>query len=213
MLMQISIKQAIDAIKNGKMLIIIDDADRENEGDEFVPTEILSASHVNFMATYARGLICISLPKSRLRKLGITEMVESNTNTSGTAFHVSCDARQGITSGISASDRTVTMQKLIHSDAKHEDFVFPGHVFPIAARAQGVLARRGHTEAAADLSALAGFKPSGVIVEVMDDDGSVAKLPKLEEFSDKHQIPIVTIEDLALYRHKNNFKNILYDEW
>ncbi len=211
--MIISTQEAINHIKSGKLVIVVDDEDRENEGDFVIPTELLTPKIVNFMAKIGRGLICISLPEHRLNYLNIPKMVENNTETNKTAFHISCEAKNGVTTGISAYDRSHTMNLLVADDASAEDFVFPGHVFPLCAKNLGVLEREGHTEASADLAAIAGFKPSGVIVEIMDDDGKMARLNRLEQISDEFEIPITTIRDLIDYRKSQNLTNSLYIDW
>lgn len=208
----IDIKNAIDQLKNGKLLIVVDDENRENEGDFVIPTEKITPDIVNFMTIEARGLVCISLPEHRLSKLGISPMTQNNNNPHGTAFYLSCEAKINTTTGISAYDRYTTMKKLIDMNSKNADFVFPGHTFPLKAESGGVMVRRGHTEASADLASLAGFYPSGVIVEIMNDDGKMARLPKLEQISKKFNIDIITIDDLVKYRMKNGFLDSLYSK-
>lgn len=209
----IDIKTAIEEIREGKMLIVVDDENRENEGDLVIPTETITPDIINFMTKEARGLLCISLPESRLIKLDISPMTSNNTNHHGTAFYLSCESKIDITTGISAYDRYTTMKKLIDRNSRNEDFVFPGHTFPLKAESGGVLIRRGHTEASADLASLAGFLPSGVIIEIMDEDGRMARLPKLEQISKKFNINIVTIDSLVKYRENNNLLDSLYKDW
>lgn len=209
----IGIKRAINDLKSGKLLIVVDDENRENEGDFVIPTETVTPEIINFMTKEARGLICISLPEERLSKLGMTPMTNKNSNHHKTAFYLSCEAKLNVTTGISAYDRFTTMKCLINEKSKKSDFVFPGHTFPLKAESGGVLIRRGHTEASADLASLAGFKPSGVIVEIMDDDGRMARLPRLEKISKKFDINIVTIDDLVRYRKSNNLFESLYKNW
>ena len=209
----IDIKTAINDLKNGKFLIVIDDENRENEGDFVIPTETITPDIINFMTKEARGLLCVSLPEDRLIKLGISPMTLNNTNPHGTAFYISCEAKVGVSTGISSYDRFATLKKLIDPNSKNEDFVFPGHTFPLKAESGGVLVRRGHTEASADLAGLASFVPSGVIIEIMDKDGRMARLPKLEQISKKFNINIVTIDSLVKYREDNNLLDSLYKDW
>lgn len=209
----VRIEEALREVKRGGVLIIVDDEHRENEGDFFVATEKFTPQIVNFMAQLGRGLICISLPINRLEKLRIPPMSPINTAPHGTAFHLSCEAKGKVTTGVSAFDRFETMKKLIDPKAGFGDFLFPGHVFPLAAKPLGVLERPGHTEAATDLASLAGLKPSGVIVEIMDDDGRMAKLPKLEKIAQKFGLQIVSIMDLISFRKRNNLLGSLYVEW
>ncbi len=211
--MILEIPEAIKRVQGGEMLIVVDDEDRENEGDLFVATEKIDPDKVNFMATYGKGLICVSLPQSRLEKLNIPPMVLNNSSVHQTAFHLSCEARHGTTTGISAYDRALTMQKIIEVGVTGDDFVFPGHVFPLAAKRGGVIERTGHTEASADFAALAGCKPSGVIVEIMDDDGRMARMSKLETISIRFNIGIVTIKSLVEYRRAKNLTDSLYVDW
>jgi 3,4-dihydroxy 2-butanone 4-phosphate synthase/GTP cyclohydrolase II len=209
----IDIKTAIQKLKSGKILIVVDDENRENEGDMVIPAETITPDIINFMTKEARGLLCISLPEKRLVKLNISPMTDNNTNHHGTAFYISCEARTGVTTGISAYDRFQTIKKLIDINSKNEDFVFPGHTFPLKAEDGGVLVRRGHTEASADLASLSGFLPSGIIIEIMDDDGKMAHMPKLEKISKKFNIDIVTIDSLVKYREENNLLDSLYKDW
>jgi 3,4-dihydroxy 2-butanone 4-phosphate synthase/GTP cyclohydrolase II len=203
---RISIKQAIEDIKAGKMVILTDDEDRENEGDLTIASEKVTPEVINFMAKYGRGLICMSLTDERCRQLKLPMMVDENTSAHETAFTVSIEAREGVTTGISAADRAKTVQTAIADDAKPDDLVRPGHIFPLRAKDGGVIVRAGHTEASVDLAKLAGLKPSGVICEIMDDDGSMARMPSLEKFSEEHNIGICTIAELISYRlHNESF--------
>ncbi len=197
-----SIEEAIEDIKNGKMIIVVDDPARENEGDLVMASQFATPEAINFMATHGRGLICLSLEAKRCDELGFSPMVSTNTDPRGTAFCVSVDAhpRYGITTGISAFDRATTIQLAIKEDSKPSDFVKPGHIFPLRAKPGGVLERAGHTEASVDLSKLAGLYPSGVICEIMNKDGTMARLPELQEFAKHFGLKIITIEDLIKYR-------------
>jgi 3,4-dihydroxy 2-butanone 4-phosphate synthase/GTP cyclohydrolase II len=203
---RISIKQAIEDIKAGKMVILTDDEDRENEGDLTIASEKVTPEVINFMAKYGRGLICMSMTDERCTQLKLPMMVDDNTSAHETAFTVSIEAREGVTTGISAADRAKTVQTAIADDAKPDDLVKPGHIFPLRAKDGGVIVRAGHTEASVDLAKLAGLKPSGVICEIMDDDGSMARMPSLEKFSEEHNIGICTIAELISYRlHNESF--------
>ncbi len=195
-----SIESVIKDIRKGKMVIVVDDADRENEGDLIMAAECVSPEAVNFMAKFGRGLICVPTTSDRLKQLGIERMVSQNRESHKTDFQVSVDATKGITTGISAGDRARTIQIMADPTAVPEDLVQPGHVFPLRAKAGGVLQRAGHTEAAVDLVKLAGGRPIGVICEIMSDDGSMARLPELLKFAKKHKLKIATIEDLIHYR-------------
>jgi 3,4-dihydroxy 2-butanone 4-phosphate synthase/GTP cyclohydrolase II len=198
----ITIEEAIDDFKAGKFLIVVDDEDRENEGDLAIAAERVSAGSINFMATYGRGLICTPMEAQRLDELGIEPMVGRNTAPLGTAFTVSVEARHRTTTGISAEDRANTVLALVDPTSKPSDFAKPGHTFPLRAREGGVLVRAGQTEAAVDLARMAGLRPAGVICEIMKEDGTMARMPDLQEFSDKHGIGIVTIKDLIAYRRR-----------
>jgi 3,4-dihydroxy 2-butanone 4-phosphate synthase/GTP cyclohydrolase II len=193
-------KQAIEAIAHGQMVIVVDDENRENEGDLVVAAQMCGPDSINFMAKEARGLICLSMERESLERLDIHEMVPRNTSLHNTAFMVSIDAAEGTTTGISAADRARTIEVAIDPDSRPEDLVRPGHVFPLAARDGGVLARTGHTEAAVDLARLAGLTPAGVICEIMKDDGSMARLDDLESFASKHSLLITSVEKLVRYR-------------
>lgn len=197
-----SIDEAIEDIKVGKMIIVVDDPDRENEGDLLMAAEKATPEDINFMAKYGRGLICMPLDEKRLKELEIQPMVENNTDNHETAFTVSID-HIDTTTGISAHERALTIQKVLDEGAKKNDFRRPGHIFPLKAREGGVLRRTGHTEAAVDLAKLAGLKPAGVICEIMNDDGTMSRTPELMEFAQEHKLKIITIADLISYRrHK-----------
>lgn len=197
-----SIDEAIEDIKAGKMIIVVDDPDRENEGDLLMAAEKVTPEDINFMAKYGRGLICMPLEGSRLRELDIQPMVDNNTDNHETAFTVSID-HIDTTTGISAHERALTIQKVLDENAKKDDFRRPGHIFPLKAREGGVLKRTGHTEAAVDLAKLAGLKPAGVICEIMNDDGTMSRTPELITFAQEHNLKIITIADLIFYRrHK-----------
>src|SRR5215470_11691444 len=195
-----SIEQVISDLKRGKMVIVVDDADRENEGDLIMAAQFVTPEAVNFMAKHGRGLICVPTTSERLTQLGIERMVRQNRETFKTDFQVSVDAARGITTGISAADRAETIRIMAQPTAVPEDLVQPGHVFPLRARPGGVLQRAGHTEAAVDLVELAGCRPIGILCEIMKDDGSMARLPALLKFAKKHRLRICTIADLIQYR-------------
>jgi len=197
-----SVEAAIEDIREGKLVILVDDADRENEGDLCLAAEKVTPEAINFMAKYGRGLICLSLTEVQLDRLNLGMMVPDWENTAGfgTAFTVSIEARHGVTTGISAADRATTIHTAIADDAKPTDIARPGHVFPLRARPGGVLRRAGQTEGSVDLARLAGLKPAGVICEIMNDDGTMARMPDLVEFSERHGVKIVTIADLIQYR-------------
>jgi 3,4-dihydroxy 2-butanone 4-phosphate synthase/GTP cyclohydrolase II len=199
----VSVKDAIQAVKSGKMIIIIDDEDRENEGDLMVAAEKVTPDIINFMAKYGRGLICLPLREERLKALDLPLMVAENTAQFQTAFTVSIDAKEGITTGISAYDRAKTILTAINTDASPSDLARPGHIFPLKAMDGGVLERAGQTEASVDISRMAGLKEAGVICEIMNEDGTMARMPQLETFSLTYDIPILTIADLIKYRMKN----------
>jgi 3,4-dihydroxy 2-butanone 4-phosphate synthase / GTP cyclohydrolase II len=198
----ITIEQAVKDFKDGKFLIVVDDEDRENEGDLAIAAESVTADNINFMATHGRGLICTPMQGQRLDELGIEPMVGRNTAPLGTAFTVSVEARHRTTTGISAEDRANTVLALIDPTSKPSDFAKPGHTFPLRAREGGVLVRAGQTEAAVDLARMAGLEPAGVICEIMKEDGTMARMPDLQKFSEKHGIGIVTIKDLIAYRRR-----------
>jgi 3,4-dihydroxy 2-butanone 4-phosphate synthase/GTP cyclohydrolase II len=195
-----TIDEAIEDIAKGKMVILVDDEDRENEGDLCMAAEKVTPEAINFMAKYGRGLICLSLTPERVEKLKLPMMSESNTSSFGTAFTVSIEAKKGVTTGISAADRAVTILAAINPQSTHEDLARPGHVFPLRAKPGGVLQRAGQTEGSVDLARLAGLDPSGVICEIMNDDGTMSRMPELMEFAKRHNMKIVTIRDLIKYR-------------
>ena len=200
-----SIEDAISEIKKGKIIIVVDDENRENEGDFIAAAECASPEIINFMAQHGRGLICTPLAESYCNKLDLYPMVQNNTDPMGTAFTVSVDLNgNGVTSGISAADRAKTVRALVDEKSKSTDFIRPGHVFPLTAKEGGVLRRTGHTEAAIDFARLAGFKPAGVIVEIMNEDGTMARLPELRRVADKYKLKLVSIEDLVAYRMKHD---------
>ena len=200
-----SIEEAIQDIRDGKVIIVVDDEDRENEGDFLAAAEKITPEMVNFMATHGRGLICTPLTEDRCKELELNMMVNNNTDPMETAFTVSVDLRgKGVTTGISASDRAKTIQALVDSDTKPFDLARPGHIFPLKAKNGGVLRRTGHTEAAIDFARLAGLKPAGVIVEIMNDDGTMARLPQLLKVAKKFDLKIVSIEDLVAYRMEHD---------
>jgi 3,4-dihydroxy 2-butanone 4-phosphate synthase/GTP cyclohydrolase II len=196
-----TIEEAIQDIQQGKMLVVVDDEDRENEGDIIIAAQHVTPEIVNFMAKEARGLICIALTPQRCKELELDMMVGNNTSHHTTAFTVSVDYKlKGCTTGISAYDRATTIQALTDPQSKPEDFGRPGHIFPLRAMEGGVLRRPGHTEAAVDLATLAGLKPAGVLVEIMNEDGTMARLPQLQQFAQKHGLKLISIKDLIAYR-------------
>ena len=199
------IEEAIEDIRQGKIIIVVDDEDRENEGDFLAAAEKVTPEMINFMATHGRGLICAPLTESRCKELGLRPMVSNNTDHMETAFTVSVDLKgNGVTTGISASDRAKTILSLVDSATKPFDLARPGHIFPLVAKQGGVLRRTGHTEAAIDFARLAGFKSAGVIVEIMNEDGSMARLPELVEVAKKFDLKLVSIEDLVAYRMQHD---------
>ncbi len=203
-----TIEEAIAEIRRGRMVILMDDKDRENEGDLCMAAEKVTPATINFMATYGRGLICLPLTEERVRHLGLSMMVSENTSPFGTAFTVSVDSAAGITTGISAADRAKTILDAIADDAKPQDLVIPGHIFPLRARNGGVLVRAGQTEGSVDLARLAGLKPAGVICEIMKDDGTMARQPDLMRFAKRHKLKVVTTADLIQYRL--NYDSLVY---
>ncbi len=225
----VSIEEAIKDIADGRMVILVDDEDRENEGDLTIAAEKVTPEAINFMAKYGRGLICLSMTKEKVESLDLPLMVVDNTSPFQTGFTVSIDARYGVSSGASVQDRARTILTAIADGAKSIDLVRPGHIFPLRAKTGGVIVRAGQTEGSVDLARLAGLNPSGVICEIMDEDGNMARMPSLEEFSKKHGINICTIQDLIEYRmqtesfvhravesviptaHAGEFKIIVYD--
>jgi 3,4-dihydroxy 2-butanone 4-phosphate synthase/GTP cyclohydrolase II len=194
------IEEAVEDIRQGKMVILVDDEDRENEGDLTMAAEKVTPEAINFMAKYGRGLICLSLTEERLNELRLPMMVSENTSRFQTAFTVSIDARRGVTTGISAADRATTILTAIDENTQPDDLVSPGHIFPLRAKKGGVLVRTGQTEGSVDLARLSGLKTAGVICEIMNDDGTMARMPDLEIFAKKHGLKIVTIADLIKYR-------------
>lgn len=194
------ISEALERFRRGEILIVVDDEDRENEGDFVTSADAITPEKINFMAKYGRGLICVALTGERLDQLKLEPMVDVNTAIRGTAFTVSVDAIRNTTTGVSAHDRAETVRILIHPDTKPEDLAKPGHIFPLRAAEGGVLARAGHTEAVVDLARLVGCTPAGVLCEIMDDDGTMARLPKLEKLAEQFGLAIVTIRDLIAYR-------------
>jgi 3,4-dihydroxy 2-butanone 4-phosphate synthase / GTP cyclohydrolase II len=198
-----SIDEIIAEAKAGRMFILVDDEDRENEGDLVIPAETCDAQAVNFMAKHGRGLICLAMEKTQVQKLGLPPMARHNTSRHQTAFTVSIEAREGVTTGISAADRAHTIKVAIDPQSAPHDISSPGHIFPLEARAGGVLVRAGHTEAAVDIARLAGMKPAGVICEIMNDDGSMARLPDLIPFAKAHNLKIASIADLIAYRRRS----------
>lgn len=193
-------KEIIEEIKQGRMVVLVDDEHRENEGDLVLAAEFATAEHINFMAKFGRGLICLTLTESRCHQLNLSKMVQKNGARMGTNFTVSIEAAEGVTTGISAADRARTIQAAVAKAAKSSDIVSPGHVFPLAAMDGGVLIRAGHTEAGCDLALLAGLEPASVICEILKDDGSMARLPDLKTFAAEHHLKIGTIADLIHYR-------------
>lgn len=197
-----SIEDAIDEIAAGRLLIVVDDEDRENEGDLVMAAEKVTPEAINFMITHARGLVCLPLSAERLDALRVPPMTDENTSEQGTAFHVSIGAKGKITTGISAADRCTTIRTAIDPETRSEDLSMPGHVFPLRARPGGVLERAGHTEAAVDLARLAGLTPAGVICEIINPDGSMARRPQLEVFAQQHGIMMITVADLIRFRRR-----------
>ena len=195
-----TIEEAIEEIKKGRLIIVVDDEDRENEGDFICAADRVTPQIVNFMAREGRGLICVALPRERLYSLDIPDMVRDNTSKMGTSFMISVDAKRGITTGISAYDRSHTIEVLIDEDTKPSDLVRPGHIFPLAYTKGGVLRRAGHTEASCDIARLSGLYPSGVLCEIMDEDGTMAKLPRLLDIKKKHGLDLISVKDLIKYR-------------
>ncbi len=198
-----SIEEAIEDIRQGKMVILVDDEDRENEGDLTLAAEAATPENINFMAKYGRGLICLTLTPEKCNDLGLRPMVRDNTSPFETAFTISIEARKGVTTGISAADRAHTILTAVAEHASGKDLVSPGHVFPLRARPGGVLVRTGQTEGSVDLARLAGLKPAGVICEIMNDDGTMARMPELRIFAKEHGLKICTIADLVAYRLKH----------
>ncbi len=198
-----SIEEVIEDARQGRMFILVDDEGRENEGDLVIPAEKTTPEVVNFMAKHGRGLICLSMTRQRVEELGLQPMAQKNQAQHQTAFTVSIEAREGVTTGISAADRAHTIAVAINNNRGRDDIVSPGHIFPLVAQDGGVLVRAGHTEAAVDVSRLAGLNPSGVICEIMNDDGTMARMPDLMTFAREHGLKIATIADLIAYRRRN----------
>ena len=195
-----TIVEAIEDVRQGKMIVIVDDEDRENEGDLMIAAEKATPELINFMARFGRGLICLTLTEERTKELGLSMMVEDNQSTFETPFTVSIDARQGVSTGISAADRAHTIKVAIDSLTVKEDLVKPGHIFPLRAKDGGVLVRMGQTEASVDIARIAGLNPYGVICEIMNEDGTMARVPQLTEFVEEHDLKMITVKDLAEYR-------------
>ena len=209
-----TIEEAIEDIRNGKIIIVVDDEDRENEGDFLAAAEKVTPEMINFMATHGRGLICAPLTEKRCADLELRSMVTNNTDHLETAFTVSVDLKgHGVTTGISAADRAKTILALVNENTKPYDLARPGHIFPLTAKQGGVLRRTGHTEAAIDFARLAGFKPAGVIVEIMNEDGTMARLPQLFEVAKKFNLKLVSIEDLVAYRMQHDSLIVKKDDF
>lgn len=202
-----SILEVVEDLKQGKMIILVDDEDRENEGDLVAPADKITPDIINFMASYGKGLICLPMNDLDIKRLNLNPMISENTSARGTAFTVSIEAKEGVTTGISAFDRSHTIKTAVNPDTKADDLARPGHVFPLRASDGGVLVRPGQTEGSVELCELAGLSKNAVICEIMDDDGTMARLPKLFEFAEKHKLKICTIKDLIIYKIKN--ENIL----
>ena len=210
----IDVPTALDRLRNGQMIIIVDDENRENEGDLMIASEKVTPEAINFMVTHARGLVCVSLTGERSAELNLPLMVQENTSSFETPFTVSVDARKGTTTGISAPDRAHTVLRLVEPGTLPEDLARPGHIFPLQARDGGVLVRAGQTEASLDLARIAGLIPSGVICEIMKEDGSMARMPDLAEFSKRFDIPIITIEEIIKYRiHQESLVEEVAEAW
>src|SRR5881392_40506 len=198
------IEDAIEDIRQGKFVVVVDAADRENEGDLTIAAQFATPEAINFMATHGRGLICLCLTEQRCDELGLRPMTDRNETPFGTAFTISIEAREGISTGISAHDRSRTIQVAIDPSKGPRDLVQPGHVFPLRARAGGVLRRAGQTEAAVDLARLAGLNPAGVVCEIMNDDGTMARVPDLVPYCERHGLKMITVADLIAYRRKHD---------
>ncbi len=198
-----TVEEAVEDIREGRMVVVVDDPDRENEGDLVIAAQFATPDAINFMATHARGLICLCLTEERADELGLRPMTEHNEAPLGTAFTVSIEAREGVTTGISAADRSRTIQVAIHPDSTAHDLVQPGHVFPLRARPGGVLERIGQTEASVDLAKLAGLTPAGVVCEIMNEDGTMARIPDLLPYCERHGLKLITVADLVEYRRRH----------
>jgi 3,4-dihydroxy 2-butanone 4-phosphate synthase/GTP cyclohydrolase II len=196
----LTVDEAFEQIREGHQIILVDDEDRENEGDLCMAAELVTPDDINFMARFGRGLICLTLTEERVQRLGLTKMAERNESLFGTNFYVSIEAREGVTTGISAGDRATTIRAAVAPEANPDSLVSPGHVFPICARKGGVLVRSGQTEGSVDLARLAGLTPAGVICEIMKDDGTMARMPDLESFAEEHELGILTIAQLIEHR-------------
>lgn len=203
-----TIQEIIEDVRLGNMVIVCDDEDRENEGDLTIAAELVTAEDINFMATHGKGLICLPLSGEILDRLEIQEMFQRNAPCMGTAFTVTIDAREDISTGISAADRAHTCRIAVDSSTGPDDFVIPGHIFPLRARPGGVLQRPGQTESAVDLARLAGLKPAGVICEVMNEDGTMARLPDLERFSERHNVKLVSVSQIMEYRRSTHASGV-----
>ncbi|MBM3525553.1 MAG: 3,4-dihydroxy-2-butanone-4-phosphate synthase, partial [Alphaproteobacteria bacterium] len=199
-----SIEDIIEDARNGRMFILVDDESRENEGDLVIPAQMATPNAINFMAKYGRGLVCLALTAERVKQLNLPLMAQMNASRHATAFTVSIEAREGVTTGISASDRSRTIAVAIDPTKGADDLASPGHIFPLRAREGGVLVRTGHTEASVDVARLAGLNPSGVICEIMNEDGTMARMPDLVAFAQRHGLKIATIADLIAYRLKHD---------
>src|SRR6476619_4840623 len=197
-----TVEEAIEEIREGRFVVVVDDEDRENEGDLTIAAQFATPEAVNFMVTHARGLVCLCLTAERCDELGLRQMTERNETPLGTAFTVAIEAREGVTTGISAHDRSHTIQVAIHPETLPDDLVHPGHVFPLRAKPGGVLERIGQTEAAVDLARLAGLTPAGVVCEVMNDDGTMARVADLIPYCERHGLKMVTVADLVEYRRR-----------
>ena len=205
-----TIETAVGELRAGRMIVVVDDEDRENEGDLMIAAEMITPDVVNFMATQARGLICLAMPRQRIDELQLAPMTADSTALGGSAFTVSIDARTaGVTTGISATDRAATIRAAVDSGSVPDDFARPGHIFPLCARPGGVLERRGHTEAAVDLTTLAGLQPAGVICEIVNDDGTMARVPDLARFCRQHGLVMITVAELARYRFELEYEDTL----
>lgn len=205
-----TIPELLEEIRAGRMVVIVDDEDRENEGDLIMAAELVRPADINFMVTHARGLVCLSLTRERCRQLGLPPMVRDNTSSHGTNFTVSIEAAEGVTTGISAYDRAHTIRTAVRPDASPADLSQPGHIFPLMTQPGGVLNRAGHTEAASDLALLAGLEPAGVLVEILNADGTMARRPQLEAFAREHGLKIGSIEELIRYRlhHEHTIERV-----
>ncbi|MEJ2456548.1 MAG: 3,4-dihydroxy-2-butanone-4-phosphate synthase [Candidatus Thiodiazotropha sp.] len=196
------VESAIAALRDGRGILLVDDEDRENEGDLIFPAETVTPEQMALLIRECSGIVCLCLDDSFLKRLQLPMMVEQNSSRNGTAFTVTIEARQGVTTGVSATDRVTTIRTAIADDAVPEDLCRPGHVFPLRAQPGGVLSRRGHTEGTVDLMDLSGFKRAGVLCELTNPDGSMARLPEIVAFAERHQMPVLTIEDLVVYRQR-----------